>query len=37
MRDSSATAFAEALNAAFGEIVAELARDLASVRLPAAK
>lgn len=35
MRDSSPAAFAEALNAAFGEICAELARDLASVQLPA--
>ena len=34
MRDASAVAFAEALNAAFGEIVAELARDLAVVQLP---
>lgn len=34
MRDSSPVAYAEALNAAFGEIVAELARDLASVQLP---
>jgi cholesterol transport system auxiliary component len=35
MRDASAVAYAEALNAAFGEIVAELARDLSTVRLPA--
>jgi ABC-type uncharacterized transport system auxiliary subunit len=34
MRDSSPVAYAEALNAAFGEVVAELARDLASVQLP---
>jgi ABC-type uncharacterized transport system auxiliary subunit len=34
MRDASAVAFAEALNAGFGEIVAELARDLAVVQLP---
>ena len=34
MRDASAVAFAEALNVAFGEIVAELARDLAAVQLP---
>jgi len=34
MRDSSPLAYAEALNAAFGEIVAELARDLATVPLP---
>ena len=35
MRDASAVAYAEALNTAFGEIVAELARDLSTVRLPA--
>jgi cholesterol transport system auxiliary component len=35
MRDASAAAYAEALNAAFAEIVAELARDLAAVKLPA--
>jgi cholesterol transport system auxiliary component len=35
MRDSSPVAYAEALNAAFGEIVGELARDLATVSLPA--
>ena len=35
MRDASAAAYAEALNKAFGEIVAELARDLASATLPA--
>jgi cholesterol transport system auxiliary component len=34
MRDSSPVAYAEALNLAFGEIVAELARDLASAPLP---
>lgn len=34
MRDASPVAYAEALNAAFGEVVAELARDLASVQLP---
>jgi hypothetical protein len=34
MRDSSADAYAEALNVAFGEIVTELARDLAAVQLP---
>ena len=34
MRNSSPTAYAEALNTAFGEIVAELARDLASAQLP---
>ena len=34
MRASSAVAFAEALNGAFGEICAELARDLASLPLP---
>jgi len=35
MRDVSAAAYAEALNKAFGEIVAELARDLATAKLPA--
>lgn len=35
MRDASAAAYAEALNKAFGQIVAELARDLATVKLPA--
>lgn len=34
MRDSSPVAYAEALNVAFGEILAELARDLAGVQLP---
>jgi cholesterol transport system auxiliary component len=34
MRDSSPVAYAESLNRAFGEIVAELARDLASAQLP---
>jgi hypothetical protein len=34
MRDGSPAAFADALNAAFGEIVAELAQDLARVQLP---
>jgi ABC-type uncharacterized transport system auxiliary subunit len=34
MRDGSPVAFADALNAAFGEIVAELAQDLARVQLP---
>ena len=34
-RDTSAAAYAEALNAAFAEIVGELARDLAGVKLPA--
>ena len=34
MRDASPVAYAAALNMAFGEIVAELARDLASVQLP---
>lgn len=34
MRDSSAAAYAEALNKAFGEVVAELARDLAGAQLP---
>lgn len=35
MRDASAAAYAEALNTAFAAIVAELARDLATVKLPA--
>ena len=35
MRDASPQAYVEALNAAFGEIVAELARDLAAADLPA--
>ncbi len=35
MRDASPGAYADALNAAFGDIVAELARDLASAKLPA--
>ena len=35
MREASGAAYAEALNAAFAEIVAELARDLATVKLPA--
>lgn len=35
MRNASAAAFAEALNQAFGDIVGALARDLASVKLPA--
>ncbi|HEV2221341.1 MAG TPA: hypothetical protein VGV08_12385 [Casimicrobiaceae bacterium] len=35
MRDASPGAYADALNVAFGDIVAELARDLASVSLPA--
>ena len=35
MRDSSPVAYAEALNVAFGEIIGELARDLASASLPA--
>ena len=35
MRDASAAAYAEALNVAFAEIVGELARDLAAVKLPA--
>ena len=35
MRDASAVAYAEALNVGFGEIVAELARDLAAAQLPA--
>jgi cholesterol transport system auxiliary component len=34
MRDASAAAYAEALNEAFGEILAALARDVASVQLP---
>lgn len=34
MRDASASAYADALNKAFGEIVAALSRDLASVSLP---
>lgn len=34
MRDSSPVAYAAALNAAFGEIIVDLARDLASVQLP---
>jgi cholesterol transport system auxiliary component len=34
MRDGSPVAYAEALNTAFGEIVAELARDLSTVQLP---
>lgn len=34
MRDASPAAYAEALNGAFGEIVASLSRDLASVQLP---
>lgn len=34
MRDGSPVAYADALNAAFGEIVAELAQDLARVQLP---
>ena len=34
MRDGSPVAFADALNAAFGEIVADLAQDLARVQLP---
>jgi ABC-type uncharacterized transport system auxiliary subunit len=35
MRDASPVAYAEALNTAFAEIVGELARDLAAVKLPA--
>ncbi len=35
MRDASPGAYADALNVAFGDIVAELARDLASAELPA--
>ena len=35
MRDTSAAAYAEALNTGFAEIVGELARDLAGVKLPA--
>ena len=34
MRDASPLAYAESLNRAFGEIVAELARDLAAAQLP---
>jgi cholesterol transport system auxiliary component len=34
MRDGSAAAYADALNAAFGEIVAELAQDLSKLSLP---
>jgi cholesterol transport system auxiliary component len=34
MRDASANAYAEALNKAFADIIAELARDLAAVQLP---
>jgi len=34
MRDTSPSAYAEALNLAFGEIIAELARDLANAALP---
>jgi ABC-type uncharacterized transport system auxiliary subunit len=34
MRDNSATAYAEALNKAFADVVAELARDLAALQLP---
>ncbi len=34
MRDGSPVAYADALNAAFGEIVAELAQDLARMQLP---
>jgi len=34
MRDGSPGAYADALNSAFGEIVAELAQDLARVQLP---
>ncbi|HEX6138303.1 MAG TPA: ABC-type transport auxiliary lipoprotein family protein [Casimicrobiaceae bacterium] len=34
MRDSSPAAYAQALNQAFGEIVAALARDLAGAQLP---
>ena len=34
MHDNSATAYAEALNKAFADVVAELARDLAAVQLP---
>jgi len=33
MRDNTATAYAEALNKAFADVVAELARDLAAVQL----
>jgi uncharacterized lipoprotein YmbA len=35
MRDTSAAAYAEALNTAFAEIVDELTRDLAAIKLPA--
>ena len=35
MRDASPAAYAEAVNTAFAEIVAELARDLAGLQLPA--
>ena len=34
MRDASASAYAEALNNAFGEIMTALSRDLASIALP---
>jgi hypothetical protein len=34
MRDTSPAAYADALNVAFGEIVAELAQDLARAPLP---
>jgi hypothetical protein len=34
MRDGSAMAYADALNVAFGEIVAELAQDLVRTPLP---
>jgi len=34
MRDGSPVAYADALNAAFGEILAELSQDLARVQLP---
>jgi hypothetical protein len=34
MRDATPVAYAEALNKAFGDIVAELARDLAAAKLP---
>ena len=34
MRDASAAAYAEALNKAFGDVLAELARDLAGATLP---
>ena len=36
MREPTAQAYAEALNQAFGEILAQLARDLAAARLPGA-